>query len=453
MGYRRLLVVGLDCASPKLLYEDFIEELPNFQKIIGDGSRFLMRSSHPPITIPAWAVMVTGKTPGELGIYGFRHRKPGVYEDFYIVNSKYVRAETIWDRLGREGLRSIVVGVPPSYPPKIIKGLMVSDFITPSADVTYTFPPSLKAELESRFGKYTFDVAFRTMDREKIIRDLWAMTEQHFRVLEYLASNKRWDFMMFVEIGVDRVHHAFWGYMDKNHHKYVPGNRYENVIRDYYRLVDEKLGRLLKNVPEDTVVMVVSDHGAKGMKGAFAVNQWLAQEGFLKIEDGDIKPGTDLRDVKVDWSRTVAWGWGGYYARIFLNVKGREPEGVVEKDDYEYYRDLLADEIKKIRGPNGERWETKVYRPEELYPEVNGDPPDLMVYFDDLNWRSAGTLGWGTNYLLENDRGPDDAVHDWLGVLSVYDPQGTFSDSRDVYSILEVRRLMEGLMGVSGDAE
>lgn len=453
MGYRRLLVVGLDCASPKLLYEDFIEELPTFQKIVGDGSRFLMRTSHPPITIPAWAVMVTGKTPGELGIYGFRHRKPGEYEDFYIVNSRYVKAKAIWDTLGRRGLRSIVVGVPPSYPPKIIRGVMVSDFITPSADVTYTFPPSLKAELESKFGKYMFDVAFRIMDREKIIRDLWAMTELHFKVLEYLASKKRWDFMMFVEIGVDRVHHAFWGYMDKNHHKYVPGNKYENVIRDYYRLVDEKLGQLLKTVPEDTIVMVVSDHGAKGMKGAFTVNQWLAQEGFLKIEDKDIKPGTDLRKVKVDWSRTIAWGWGGYYARIFLNVKGREPKGVVEKEDYEYYRDLLADEIKKIRGPNGEKWETKVYKPEELYPVVNGDPPDLMVYFDDLSWRSAGTLGWNTNYLLENDRGPDDAVHDWFGVLSVYDPQGTFSDKREVYDILEVRSLMEELIGVSGDVE
>ncbi len=453
MEYRRLLVVGLDCAAPKLLYEDFIDELPNFQKIVDDGSRFLMRTTHPPITIPAWAVMVTGKTPGELGIYGFRHRKPGVYEDFYIVNSRYVKAKAIWDSLGRRGLRSIVVGVPPSYPPKIIRGVMVSDFITPSADVTYTFPPSLKAELESRFGKYMFDVAFRIMDREKIIRDLWAMTEQHFKVLEYLASNKRWDFMMFVEIGVDRVHHAFWGYMDKNHHKYVPGNKYENVIRDYYKLIDEKLGQLLKTIPEDTIVMVVSDHGAKGMKGAFTVNQWLAQEGFLKIEDKDIKPGTDLRKVKVDWSRTIAWGWGGYYARIFLNVKGREPKGVVEKEDYEYYRDLLAEEIKKIHGPNGEKWETKVYKPEELYPVVNGDPPDLMVYFDDLSWRSAGTLGWDTNYLLENDRGPDDAVHDWFGVLSVYDPQGTFSDKREVYDILEVRGLMEELMGVSGDVE
>ena len=451
MGYRRLLVVGLDCAAPKLLYEDFIDDLPTFQRLLGDGQRALLHSTNPPITIPAWAVMVTGKTPGELGIYGFRHRRPGEYRNFYIVNSRHVREKTVWDVAGSKGLRSIVVGVPPSYPPKMIRGVMVSDFITPGPEVTYTFPPRLKGELESRFGKYTFDVPFRIEDRDKIVRDLWRMTRQHFDVLEYLATTRQWDFMMFVEIGVDRVHHAFWGYMDKEHHKYVPGNRYENVIRDYYRLVDERLGRLLEKIPGDTVVAVVSDHGAKRMKGAFTVNQWLAQEGFLRLEEEPNRPGVELKDVKVDWSKTVAWGWGGYYARIFLNVKGREPQGYVEREDYEYYRDLLADEIRKIRGPNGEKWETKVYKPEELYPVVRGDPPDLMVYFDDLSWRSAGTLGWETNYLRENDRGPDDAVHDWYGVLAVYDPEGTVGLNDRVYRIEEVKSLFEEIMGISNE--
>jgi len=443
---RRLMVVGLDCAAPRLLYDELLGELPTFQELLSQG-RAYMRSSHPPITIPAWAVMTTGKTPGELGIYGFRHRKPGVYEDFYIVNSRYVREPHIWDVLGRRGLRSIVVGVPPSYPPRPLRGLMVSDFITPGPESPYTFPPGLKAELEERFGPYIFDVPFRIEDRDRIVRGLWEMTEQHFHVLEYLAG-KRWDFFMFVEIGVDRVHHAFWGYMDPGHRKYVPGNPYENVIRDYYRLVDEKLASLLKRVPRDTVVMVVSDHGAKAMKGAFAVNQWLAEQGYLVFEDPG-RPGTDLRDARVDWSRTTAWGWGGYYARIFINLKGREPQGTVDPEDYEDVRDTLAREIERIRGPSGEKWETRVYRPEELYPAVRGDPPDLMVYFDDLSWRSAGTVGWPSPYLEENDRGPDDAVHDWLGVLAVYDPEESYTVSGTV-DIARVRRVMEEAMGLEG---
>ena len=69
--------------------------------------------------------------------------------------------------------------------------------------------------------------------------------------------------------------------------------------------------------------------------------------------------------------------------------------------------------------------DNKVHRPQELFPVLNGDPPDLFVYFDDLYWRSAGTVGYGTYYLPENDKGPDDAVHDWDGILVIYDPQET----------------------------
>lgn len=444
---RRLMVVGLDCAAPRLLYDELLDELPTFQELLSQGKAYL-RSSHPPITIPAWAVMTTGKTPGELGLYGFRHRKPGSYTDFYIANSKLVREPRIWDELGRRGLRSIVVGVPPSYPPRPLRGSMISDFITPGPEASYTFPPALKVELEKRFGPYIFDVPFRIEDRDRIVKGLWEMTEQHFRVLEYLASTRKWDFLMFVEIGVDRVHHAFWGYMDPQHHKYTPGNKYENVIRDYYRLVDEKLSSLLKAVPRDTVVMVVSDHGAKAMKGAFAVNQWLAEQGYLALGPVD-KPGTDLKQAPIDWGRTTAWGWGGYYARIFINLKGREPQGTVDPRDYEDVRDTLARELTSIRGPHGERWATRVYKPEQLYPQVRGDPPDLIVYFDDLSWRSAGTVGWPTPYLKENDRGPDDAVHDWLGVLSVYDPQGSYSVD-GIVDITEVRGIMEEVMGLRG---
>ena len=437
------MVIGLDATPPRLLYEDFKDDLPTLSQIVDDGCRFLLKSCHPPITIPAWMAMVTGKTPGELGMYGFRHRKPGSYNDFYIANFNSVKHPTVWDILGFKGYRSIVVSVPPTYPPRPLRGYLISCFITPNTKVMYTFPPMLKREIEDIVGEYIFDVKFRSPERDRVKRDLWVMAERRFRVLEYLASTKKWDFFMFVEIGVDRVQHAFWGYMDPEHHKYTPGNRYEHVIRDYYRLIDEKLLKLLKQVPKDTVLVIVSDHGAKRMKGAFTINQWLVERGYLKVKKKPPKPGVELKDVNVDWSKSIAWGWGGYYARVFLNVKGREPHGVIDPKDYEHYRDELRDELLKIRGPNGERWNTKVYKPEELYPKVDGDPPDLIVYFDDLYWRSAGTLGWPTNYLKENDRGPDDAVHDWNGVFTVYDPEGTMNSGfKGEIDILKVKDVL-----------
>jgi len=168
-------------------------------------------------------------------------------------------------------------------------------------------------------------------------------------------------------------------------------------------------------------VMIVSDHGIKRMKGCFAINQWLIDEGLLKAryEKGKF---TRFEQLNVDWSKTIAWAWGGYYARVFLNVKGREPNGVIRLSEYDKVRDEIAEMIKSIRGPNGEKWDNKVFYPEEIYPTAKGDKPDMMVYFDDLYWRSAGTLGHPTNYLLENDTGPDDAVHSEYGMFALYVP-------------------------------
>ena len=442
---RKLLVVGLDAAPPRLVYEELAGELPNLSELTERGA--VLRSTHPPITIPAWAVMVTGKSPGELGLYGFRHRRPGDYLGFYIANSRSVRARAVWDELGAHGLRSVVVGVPPSYPPRPVRGVMVSCFITPGPESSYTWPPGLKRELESRFGSYIFDVVYRSEEKDRVADDLWRMTRQHFQVYRYLASRLKWDFMMFVEIGVDRVQHAFWKYYDEHHPRHVEHPRYSRVIPEYYKLIDGEVGELLKAVPRDAVIMVVSDHGAKAMKGAFCVNQWLAEMGYLKLKSRPEKPGVELSEVPVDWGETVAWGWGGYYSRIFVNLRGREPRGVVSPDRYEEVLDDLKRDLESIRGPDGERWETRAYRPRELYPVVRGDAPDLMVYFDDLSWRAAGTLGWSSNYLPENDRGPDDAVHDWHGIVSIHDPEGSYGVS-GVVDIREVHDLMLEIMGV-----
>ncbi len=421
---RKAVVIGLDCAPPRILYDELRDELPVLGELVGDGARYIMRSGHPPITIPAWAVMATGKTAGELGMYGFRHRKPGSYDEIYIANSKMLREKPLWVELGRMGYNSIVVGVPPSYPPQPIRGYLISDFITPDPSKPYTWPPGLKKEIEALAGPYIFDVVYRSEEKDRIVKELWEMTHQHFKVLKYLVTSKKWDFIWFVEIGVDRVHHAFWKYWDKQHPRHVE-NQYSEVIPNYYKMLDKEIGEFLEKIPKDTVIFIVSDHGAKAMKGAFVINQWLEEKGYLKLKRKPEKPGTRLTPDLVDWEHTVAWGWGGYYSRIFINVKGREPKGIVPPEKVPEVIAEIKDEIRKIRGPSGEEWKNAAYTPQEIYPITRGDPPDLMVYLDDLSWRAAGTLGWDTIYLPENDTGPDDAVHDWYGVFTIYDPENT----------------------------
>jgi predicted AlkP superfamily phosphohydrolase/phosphomutase len=186
--------------------------------------------------------------------------------------------------------------------------------------------------------------------------------------------------------------------------------------------------------------MVVSDHGAKGMEGAICVNEWLIEKGYLALEEAPSER-VKLRTRMIDWSRTRVWGEGGYYARIFFNVAGREPSGTIPADDYDAFRNRVAAELAAIPDEEGRPIGTVVYKPEEVYRAVNGVAPDLIVYFGDLRWRSAGTVGNGTIHLRENDTGPDDANHAQEGVfiwdrpaevgpgpLSIYDVAPTVLD-------------------------
>ncbi len=193
--------------------------------------------------------MATGKTPGELGLYGFRHRKKGTYNDIWIAHSLMVKEKAVWHHIAEKGKESILVGVPPSYPPKPINGYLVSCFITPDASVNYTYPKELKGgEIERLVGEYIFDVVFRKENRDEVKEQLWEMTKKRFEVIRYLIQEKEWDYFQFVDIGLDRVHHAFWKYFDENHHRYPPDddNQYKNVIPDYYRLLDKEVGETLE---------------------------------------------------------------------------------------------------------------------------------------------------------------------------------------------------------------
>jgi predicted AlkP superfamily phosphohydrolase/phosphomutase len=419
---KKILIIGLDCATPEILF-DKRDMFPNINMLISNGISGKLRSCHPPITIPAWMVMGTGVSPGKLGLYGFRHRKGYSYNDMWIATSYSIKQPAIWDIIGDAGLRSCLVAVPPTYPVKQINGWLVSCFITPDTEKQYTYPAELKKEIEDVVGKYIIDVEFRTDEKDKLLKDTYEMTEKRFEVIKYLMREKMWDLFFFVEIGMDRIQHGFWKFYDKSHHMYEPNNKYESVILDYYEYIDKKTGELLELIDDNTIVLIVSDHGAKPMKGAFCVNEWLIQEGYLSIKDKQVEVGVNLDKVTIDWHNTKAWGWGGYYARIFFNVEGRESEGVIKSYEFDKERDMLIEKLKDIRGPKGEKWNTIVYRPEDIYDEYIGDAPDLMVYFDELYWRSAGTIGYRDIYLLENDTGPDDAVHSQDGLYVLYDPE------------------------------
>jgi predicted AlkP superfamily phosphohydrolase/phosphomutase len=250
-----------------------------------------------------------------------------------------------------------------------------------------------------------------------------------------------------VEMGPDRMHHGFWKFMDPEHRKHEPGNPFEDSILAYHRHIDQLVARLLVHADEDTVVLVVSDHGAKRMDGGIRVNEWLRREGLLATlaqPNGVAK----LEDVGVDWSRTTAWGEGGYYARIFMNVKGREPQGTVDPREYERVRDDLAERLATIPDEQGRPIGTRVFKPEDVYPQVNGVAPDLIVHFGDLLWRSVGTIGGDEGvHTFENDTGPDDANHAQEGLFILAGP-GIPATGRIDAHLLDIAPTVLDLLGI-----
>ncbi|HEX5656429.1 MAG TPA: alkaline phosphatase family protein [Polyangiales bacterium] len=409
---RRVMLVGLDCVPPALAFERYAPLMPNLTRLRAQGTFARLRSTTPPITVPAWTAMISGRDPGELGLYGFRKRVPASYA-LSLADSRDVQVERVWDLLARRGLRSSVIAVPPSSPPFPVHGELVSCFLTADADTPHTYPAPLAGTLRARFGPYIPDVEVRAAQREGLEQALVAMTRQHFAIARQLWTEREPDFLMLVEIGPDRLHHAFYADMDPSHPLHDPGSKYVGVGERYYALLDRELGSMMALADDDTAILVASDHGARPLRGAFRINEWLQREGFLTLHHQERGP---LKAEHVDWSRTQAWAEGGYYARVFCNLRGREPQGIVE--DRDAFVSDLASRLRAVRGPAGERWHNHVHTPQELYRAVRGFAPDLIAIFADLDVRPIATVGTGALYAERDDRDADACNHDMYGIFA-----------------------------------
>jgi len=444
----RLALIGLDCGTPQLLFDRYADDMPTLTRLREEGLWGPMRSVVPPITVPAWSCMLSGLSPGELGVYGFRNRNDHSYDGLEFATSRAIKVPRLWDLLGDAGKESVVLGVPGTYPPSPLRGAMVSCFLTPSTEASFTWPAELREEVQRVTGGYVLDVAdFRAHDLERVRQQVFDMTEQRFMLARHLATTRPWDFFAFVDMGPDRLHHGFWKYCDPEHPKHRPGNPLADTFRDYYRMVDRQLAAFLEVLPDHTAVLVVSDHGAQPMLGGFCFNEWLLREGLLVLAERPSGP-TPLAKVEVDWARTTAWGEGGYYGRLFVNVEGREPQGTVPASQYESVRQQLVDALEALTDHQGRPMGTRAFRPEEVYPEVRGVAPDLIVYFGDLRWRAIGSLGLGEGlYTFENDTGPDDANHAEQGVFVLHG-DGVGRGFRSDLSLYDVAPTLQALFGL-----
>src|SRR5262249_17450316 len=310
----KICVLGLQSATPEIIFND--ERLVNLRRLMDLGAYGRMKSVIPSSAVPAWISMATSQDPGSLGVYGVCNRVDHPYNKSRVTSTASTEAVKIWDQLARDGKKSIIIGVPLTFPPQRIDGISVGCFLAPDSETDELIDPaSIKPGIRDLVGDYPIDVKdFRTSDKAALRDAIFSMSRKQWQVVHWLLKEQDWDYFQYVDIGLDRVHQRFWNYSDPQHLQYEAGNPYENVIPDYYAWLDEQVGLLMDSLPSDTALLLASDRGAQGLEGEFAINQWLAEDQLLVFDGAPPEGVVPFEELNVDWGKTRSWREGGRFA-------------------------------------------------------------------------------------------------------------------------------------------
>lgn len=313
-----LFVIGLDGTPYTFLKKEIgAGSFPHMAKLFSRGGLAQMETEIPTISSVAWASFMTGVNPGEHGIFGFTDRKPGSYELFF-PNYSDLKAETIWDRISRDGGRCCVINVPSTYPARPVNGVLVSGFVAPNLERA-VYPAEAYAYLSKSGYRIDVDAAKARDSLDLLLEDLHVTLEKRREAMFHFHAQEDWDFFMCVFTGTDRLHHFLWRHYEEGDPVYK-----EEFLR-YYRRLDEIIGEFVALLPDDAVIFMLSDHGFCGIEKEVFLNPLLVNAGLLnfKVEDpktiADIEPGS---------TRAYCMDPG----RIYINRCGREPGGTVDSD-------------------------------------------------------------------------------------------------------------------------
>lgn len=469
---KRIMVIGLDGATLDLI-KPWVAQglLPTFQRIMSEGVYGPLTTIIPPLTGPAWISFMTGKNPGKHSIYDFVGRSSKSYTGTPI-NASHRYGDTLWKMLSNSGKKVGVFMVPVTYPPEPVNGFMVTGMLTPAKATDYTYPAELAMELKNAIPNLTMDPEglAHPLGREHLLLDgLEKLTTTTIEASRYLINQYLPDFFMVVFKETDVAMHWLWRFMDSTHPWYVAGanERLRNGIRTVYQQMDRAVSNLIELAGDDTLVILMSDHGAGPLDTYFHVNTWLVAQGFMKLKR-DVKTQAQkalyqlgitpiglykmmmaLRQGKqvantlkyrknsaiallktiflsfesVDWERTQAYSLGNY-GQIYVNLKGREPSGIVSPGlEYEKVLSDITERLYALRDPKtGKPISGKVYRKEDIYHgPFQDEAPDLVFMPDDLRVNGFGLYQFSSNHWLEHtfDRS---GGHRMDGILMMWGP-------------------------------
>ena len=353
----RVVFIGLD-GTPFTFMQRLIAEgrAPNAARLAQQGSLLRMDSVWPWVSSVAWSSMMTGVNPGKHDIYGFIEREPATYKQF-IPTSRHMKAKTLWEVLSDAGKRVIVVNVPVTYPPRPVNGILVGCFLSPSLEKA-VYPPSYLPTLQSLGYIVDADPWKARESKDLALQEVNAALDARIRTLFHLLEQEQWDYLHLHIMETDRLHHFLWQQMAEEDPTYAP------AFYDFYRRIDDMLGKLASQLDEGTTLMWMADHGFCTIKKEVYVNRWLMDRGWLKLRTvpPDRKKGLDEIDPG-----SVAYSLDP--GRVFIRVRGREKDGIVAPGaEYETLRDEIAAAALELRDPDdGEPIFQAVFRREELY--------------------------------------------------------------------------------------
>ncbi len=364
---RRLLLLGFD-GVPYTEVLSLMEagELPHMRRLADEGSLVQMDSVVPTVSSVAWSCFMTGCNPGRHGIFGFIDRNPGSYE-VYLPNAQNMTAPTLWEHLSGVGKRVFVMGIPMTFPPKPVNGILVSGFLaTELARATY--PERIADELTSMGYVIDVDAWKARKDRDAFMSDLERVFQKRREVAWEYARRESWDFFAVHFMDMDRLQHFYWSDWEDGVEPFA------TRFKQFYIAMDEIVGEFSQLVDKHTSLVVMSDHGFCRLRREVNLGLWLWRNGWIGF--GGASPDTVSN---LEGARTKAFGL--IPGRLYLNVRGREPAGIVDPGSVDAMRNELIAALEDLVFPDtGERVIERVYRRDELYEGRQLDrAPDLVA--------------------------------------------------------------------------
>lgn len=366
-GKQRAVVIGLDgmphSLATRLMAEGY---MPNFKALMDSGSMLQMDSVLPTVSSTAWASIVTGCLPGRHRIFGFVDRVPSTYEMF-IPTSRQLASKTWVEHFSGLGKRVFSMGVPTTFPPKAVNGILVSGFLAPDLKRA-TYPLHIADDLAAMGYLIDIDAWQARENRDAFLDEIFTALEKRCEAMfKYLAQEK-WDLFVTHFMDTDRLHHFLWGEVEQGQEKFV------DWFHRFYRRVDQMLGELVSRLDDDVALMIMSDHGFCTLKRDVHLNYWLRQMGLLEFATDTPRGLRDLAPQSKAYSLLPG--------RFYVRVQGRDHNGCVQPGaEYETVRQDIAAGLMAIRDPEtGEAVIDKVLMREDVFGgDVMDTAPDLIA--------------------------------------------------------------------------